>query len=415
MHVFSRIKNKNYYRFIIILLQGFYSGLPLALIGSTLQTWFAVSNINVATIGVLALVGQPYVYKFLWAPLFDRYMPPFLGRRRGWILITQFFLVLSFTAITFFNPINSPWVLALISILIAFFSASQDIVIDAYRTEILEPNEFGLGSANYTLGYRTAMLISSSGALILAAYIGWQMMYFVMSLLMVTGILITFISPEEQGEKNPVSLQQAIIEPLKDFYKRDRVWLILVFIIVYKLTDAFALSLGSKFLIDMGFSLTAIGVIYKGVGIGASLLGAFVGGIVMLRLSLFRALFLFGILQAASNLLFAWLALVGKNLLWLTIAVSGESFCSSLATVALMAFLMSLCNKKYTATQYALFSSIAAIGRVYIGPIAGIIALHYDVSVHPANWAIFYLWSFVIAVPAIVLLYWIRGQDLTNF
>lgn len=399
-------------RLFTVLFQGIASGLPLALVGSTLQAWFAVSKVDITTIGILTLVGQPYAYKFLWSPFLDRYVPPFLGRRRGWIILTQLLLVLALIATLFFRPTTSGATLACLALLIAFFSASQDIAIDAYRTEILVTNELGIGSALYTFGYRLAMLISGGGALILADYFGWHTMYLIMAGIMLMEIGVTLCSPEESIGNPPPTLREAIIEPLRDFFKREQIISIIIFIVLYKLTDALATSLSSKFLLDLGFSLSEIGTIYKGIGFFATLLGTFIGGFLMLRINLYRALFWFGILQAISNLLFAWLAINGKNLHYFMLAVFGENFCGGLGTIALMAFLMSLCNKRFTATQFALLSSIASLGRIYVGPFAGMLAKHYAVTIVPSNWAIFYFWSFAIALPSLILLVWLSRNSV---
>lgn len=400
-------------RMLTVLLHGFSSGLPLAIVGSALQAWFAVSGVDIVAIGMLSLVGQPYVYKFLWAPFLDRFILPFLGKRRGWIMLAQIGLALSILWLAFLNPVENAIFIGIIALLISFLSASQDIAIDAYRTELLTPQERGVGVALYTTGYRVAMLISGGLALILADELGWQVMFSLMAGLIVCEVLVTWLlAPEPEVTNHPSNLQQAFIEPFKNFWQRDGAITILIFIVLYKLTDVFALSLGSKFLIDLGFSLTTIGMIYKGVGLAATLLGTFCGGLLMLRISHYSALLWFGILQALSNLTFAWLALAGKSTLILACAVFAENFCGGLATIALLAFLMSLCDKRYTATQYAILSSLTAIGRVYFGPIAGVIAYYLHVEINHANWAIFFLGSFLAAIPSLILLLYLRKKKL---
>jgi PAT family beta-lactamase induction signal transducer AmpG len=402
-------KNISTYRLSIILLLGFSSGLPLALTGSTLQAWFTVSGVSIVTIGLLSLVGQPYVYKFLWAPLFDRYTPPFLGRRRGWLLITQLGLVLSIIIMALGNPKSNPYLLAAFALLTAFLSASQDIAIDAYRTDILTAPERGLGSALYTGGYRIAMMVSGGLALILADYVGWRVTYFVMAALMSIGIFANFFGKSPSVEaKPPQNFSAALVDPLREFFSRDKAWLLLLIIVFYKLGDAMSVSLTTPFLIRyLGFSLTAVGAIYKGVGLAATLLGVFIGGIIMLRLSLIRSLILFGLLQAVAIFMFVVLALVGKSYPILMITVFIDNFCNGMGTTALVAYLMNLCNPSYTATQFALLSAIASIGRVFIGPIAGILLEHI-------SWVSFFIGSFFLSLPGLFLLGWASKKSLFN-
>lgn len=395
-----------------MLLQGFSSGLPLAIIASTLQAWFASSGIKVVTIGILSLTTQPYVYKFLWAPLFDRYTLPFLGRRRGWLFLTQALLTLGILTVAFLDPIDELPIIIIVTFCIAFFSASQDILIDAYRTELLTPTERGVGVSLYNTGYRIAMLAAGGGALILADHIGWQFTFFIMTGLLAPQLLITLWAKEPAHQQPPHTLRDAVIHPLHDFFRRKMPIMILLFIVLYKFTDVVTLSLGSKFLIDIGFSLTTIGAVYKGIGLIATLSGALVGGFLMTRITLYRALLSFGLLQTFSNLTFAWLAMVGSSLSVLTIAIATESFCSGLATTAFVALLMSLCNTRYTATQYALFSSFAALGRTYIGPFAGLLAAHLQVEANPTHWAVFYIWAFAVGFPALILLMWLHKKKI---
>ena len=399
-------------RMAVMLLQGFSSGLPLALIASTLQAWFASSGIDVVTIGILSLIGQPYVYKFLWSPIFDRYMLPFLGRRRGWLLVCQALLALGVFTVAFLDPLDEPLLIGILAFFIAFFSASQDILIDAYRTELLQPHERGAGVSLYNTGYRVALLVAGGGALILADQIGWQTTFIIMAGLLALQLFVTLWAKEPTHEQHPETLRHAVIHPFQDFFKRKMAVMILLFIVLYKLTDVVTLSLGSKFLIDLGFSLTTIGAVYKGIGLIATLTGALLGGFLMMRTTLYRSLLSFGLLQTFSNLTFAWLAIVGSSLSVLTIAVATESFCSGLATTAFVAFLMSLCNKRYTATQYALFSSLAVFGRTYIGPFAGLLAKHLQVEANPAHWAVFYIWAFAVGFPGLLLLMWLHKKEI---
>lgn len=390
-------------RFFYIFLLGFSSGLPLALSGSALQAWYTVSHIDIVTIGFLGLLGQPYVYKFLWSPLLDRFKLPFLGRRRGWIIATQILLVCFIALMGCFNPAKTPLTLALLGLCVAFFSATQDIVLDAYRTDILLPEERGLGAANWVGGYRIAMLVSGGIGFIVADQIGWSRTYFLMALLMGIGIVTTLFSPKEPSNTfSPLSLTQAIIQPVKDFQERLPMIWIAIFIILYKLGDAFAMTLTTPFLIrGVGFSLTEIGIVVKGVGLLATLLGVFWGGGLMNRLGMYPALLLFGFLQAVSNLSFMWLALVGHNFTLMTVSIFVEQFCAGLGTAAFLAFLMTLCNVRYTATQYALLSALAAIGRVFVGPLSGML-------VAAVGWPVFFLLSFFFALPGLMVLMLIR-------
>ncbi len=392
-------------RMALILLLGFASGLPLGLTGTTLQAWFAMENVDIVTIGFLGLVGQPYVFKFLWAPLMDKFRLPILGRRRGWMLATQIILIIVLCFISTQNPQQSPGTLALLALLLSFLSASQDIAIDAYRTDILTSQERGMGTAMAVSGYRIAMLVSGGLTLVLAHHVGFSTTYLLMAALMSLGVIATFLC-EEPPQYNHVSptFAAAFIEPFKDFLTRDNALWLLGFIVLYKLGDAFAGSLTSAFLLKgVGFSLADVGYINKTVGLVSTLLGIFCGGIMMVRLGLFRALLWFGIAQAATNILFFFLAKVGPNYSLLVSTVFLENFGGGLGTAAFMALVMSLCNKQFTATQFALLSSLSAIGRVFVGPAAGIM-------VDKLGWAEFYLWTIVIAVPGLILLCYLRDS-----
>lgn len=389
-------------RLLIILMLGVSSGLPLALTGTLLQAWFTVSGISIVTIGALALLGQPYVYKFLWAPLLDSYIPPLFGRRRGWLIITQIGLIISITFMAFGNPQTSPVFLASLALLVAFLSASQDIAIDAYRTDILSPTERGLGAALYTGGYRCAMMISGGIGLIAADFFGWKITYLIMAALMGIGIIASWFGEEpttDHSLNSNHSFLAAVIDPLREFFSRPGAISIVLIIICYKLGDALSVSLATPFLIrELGFSLTSIGAIYKGAGLIATLAGVFIGGFLMLRLSLYRSLLLFGILQTAAILTFIQLAIVGKNYSMLFITVFVDNFCNGLGTTALVAFLMSVCDHRYTATQFALLSALAAFGRVFIGPIAGIM-------VEYMSWVSFFVCAMFASLPGLFLLW----------
>jgi PAT family beta-lactamase induction signal transducer AmpG len=387
----------------VVLLLGFSSGLPLALTGSTLQAWFTISGISLLAIGSLGLVGQPYIYKFLWAPLFDRWIPPLLGRRRGWLIITQLALLVSLASMTLANPTTNPSLLVTIAFLVAFFSASQDIAVDAYRTDILQPHERGLGATLTSWGYRVAMLVSGALALLLAEYIGWYNTYLLMSGLMSVGLLTSWFATEpDMGSQAPVTLRAAIIDPFKEFLSRKSAWLLLLFILFYKLGDALSVSLTTPFLIrGLGFSLSTVAFVNKGIGFIATLLGLLVGGVLMTRLSLFRGLLYFGILQTGAILALLQLALIGHHYGFLVFAIAVDNFCNALSSIAFLAFIMSLCDHRFTATQFALFSALASVGRVFVGPVAGLMVTYF-------SWPIFFVLSLVACLPGLYLLWYLR-------
>lgn len=385
---------------VILLILGFASGLPLALTSGTLQAWMTVENVDLKTIGFFSLVGQAYVFKFLWSPMMDRYVPPFLGRRRGWLLITQLMLLVAIAGMGFLEPSTHLRWMAALAVIIAFCSASQDIVFDAWKTDVLPAEERGAGAAISVLGYRLAMLVSGGLALWLAdKYLGWQGMYWLMAALMIPCIIATLMAPEPAIDAPvPRTLEQAVMAPLRDFFGRNNAWLILMLIVLYKLGDAFAMSLTTTFLIrGVGFDPSDVGMVNKSLGLFATILGALLGGALMQRLSLFRALLLFGLLQAVSNAGYWLLAISAKSIYTMAAAVFFENLCGGMGTAAFVALLMTLCNVSFSATQFALLSALAAVGRVYVGPVAG-----WFVEAH--GWPLFYLFSVVAALPGLVLL-----------
>ena len=400
-------------RMLVIFMLGFSSGLPGALIGGTLQAWLKTSGSSMILIGFTTLIGQPYSYKYLWAPLLDKYAPTaLLDRRRGWMLMMQVLIIGVIIAMAMFNPQamlriftwNVP-VLLVLGLLLSTCSATQDIAIDAYRIEILKHDERGLGSALGIEGYRLAMIASGGFALVLADRIGWQYTYFCMAVLMLIGVLATAIAPpiQQATEKLTANLPTLIATSFKDFLLRKKAWLILLLIILYKLGDAFSHALSSTFLLDLTFSLTEVGMINKTLGVIATLVGVFIGGLFMTKIGLYRALLFFGILAAITNLTYMFLALVGKNFEIACGAVFIENLCAGMGTAAFCALIMSLCSKNYTATQYAFLSSLAVLGRIYVGPISGYM-------VEAFGWAIFYGFSAVIAIPGLLLLVYLRKQ-----
>ena len=388
----------------VLLLLGFASGLPLALTAGTLQAWMTVENVDLKTIGFFSLVGQAYVFKFLWSPAMDRFTPPFLGRRRGWLLLTQLALMAGIVAMGFMQPGRDLTLLAALAVLVAFCSASQDIVFDAWKTDVLPPEERGSGAAITVLGYRLAMLISGGLALWLAdRYLGWQATYWLMALLLVPGVIATLLAKEPDTRATaPHSLREAIALPLKDFFQRNNAWLLITLIILYKLGDAFAASLTTTFLIrGVGFNAGDVGLVNKTLGLLATIIGALYGGVLMQRLSLFRALLLFGLLQALSNFAYWLLAVTPPHLWSMASAVFVENLCGGMGTAAFVALLMTLCNKSFSATQFALLSALSAVGRVYVGPAAGwLVALW--------GWPTFYAFTVAAALPGLLLLLFCR-------
>lgn len=383
---------------------GFASGLPLALTAGTLQAWLAVVGVDLKTIGIFTLVGLPYTLKFLWAPLMDRVVPPWLGRRRGWMLITQIAVAIGLALMGLTGPGSHPEWLGIVALGVAFMSASLDIVYDAYRTDLLLPPERGFGAAVWVNGYRFALLVASAGALVLADYIGWQATYLVLAALMASGIVTILLSPEPPVVgAAPASLSEAVGLPLRELFSRPGVYGLLGLIMLYKLGDAVAGSLQTAFFIGgIGFSASDVGYV-KGIGLAATLLGALAGGLAMARLGLMRSLLLFGALQALSNLSFMLLAWIGKSYVALAASIIVENVTGGMGTAAFVALVMSLCDHRYTATQFALLSSLEAFGRVFSGrPSAELVAL--------IGWGQFFFVSFLLALPGVWLVWRYRRQ-----
>jgi PAT family beta-lactamase induction signal transducer AmpG len=391
-------------RIAMMLPLGFASGLPLALTAGTLQAWLTVAGLDLKTIGIFTLVGLPYTLKFLWAPLMDRLVPPWLGRRRGWMLVTQMSVALGLAAMAVTGPGQRPEILGVLALVVAFLSASLDIVFDAYRTDVLLRPERGFGAAVWVNGYRCALLLASAGALLLAEHVGWQNTYLLLAALMAAGIVTILVSPEpSEPGATPASLAEAIGGPLKEFFTRPGVAGLLALIVLYKVGDAVAASLQTAFLIGgIGFSVSEVGYV-KGLGIGATLIGALAGGVAMAKLGMVRSLLFFGLLQAVSNLGFMWLAWMGKSYMALTASILVENVTGGMGTVAFVALIMSLCDHRYTATQFALLSSLEALGRVFSGrPSAELVEM--------VGWAQFFFWSFLVALPGIWLVWVLRTQ-----
>ena len=390
-----------------LLALGFASGLPLALTTGTLQAWATVDGVSLQAIGFLTLVGSAYTLKFLWAPLMDRFTPPLLGRRRGWMVITQLLLAISIMTMGALSPRDALLPLALIAVFVAFCSSSQDIAFDAYRTDVLHKEERGAGAALSVLGYRLAMLVSGGLALVIAdSWLGWGTTYVVMGALMGLSVIATLLAPEpEIPAVAPRTLSEAVTGPLLEFFNRPGAITILVLIVLYKLGDAFAGSLSTTFLIRAaGYSATEVGTINKLLGLGATIIGALTGGALMARVGLFRSLMLFGLLQAVSNLGFWLIAVSPKNIVLMATAIGVENLCGGLGTAAFVALLMSLCDRRFTATQFALLSALSAVGRTYLaGPLA-------PPMVEAYGWPTFFLVTVVIGIPGLLLLWWRRAD-----
>jgi len=393
-------------RMLITLLMGFSSGLPLLLTMSVLQAWMKLEGVDLSTIGLFALVGLPYTLKFLWAPLLDRYTPSLLGRRRGWLLLAQVGLMLSIVLLAFTSPGENPLSVALAALLLTFFSASQDIVIDAYRREALLDEELGFGSSLYVNGYRVGMLLASGGGLILADFISFTQVYLVMALFMLIGIGTTLFAPEpEVAEGQPQSLREAVIDPFVEYFRRKDALLILLFILLYKVGDTMASHMSIPFYLDIGFSTSEIGSVVKLFGFWATIIGGFLGGLMIIRIGIYKALWFFGILQGLSTAGFALLAMVGYSLAGLTGVIAFENLTAGMGTAAYVAFMASLTNKRFTATQYALLSSFMGIPRVLVAAPTGFMA-------EAMGWVDFFVFCSLIAIPGLVLLWWLRGRGL---
>jgi PAT family beta-lactamase induction signal transducer AmpG len=396
---FALLRNR---RLLAVSLLGFSSGLPLALTGATLQAWMASEKVDLSVIGMFSLVGLPYTLKFLWAPLLDRFALPTLGmglgRRRSWIFITQIALIMAIVFLGFVKPSELPGMTALVALVVSFLSASQDIVIDAYRTDILSGPELGPGAALHIAGYRIGMIVSGAVALILSDRMSWTLVYSVMALTLGVGLIATLIAPEPTVlVKPPRNLKDAVVLPFINFFKRQGSLEILAFILLYNINVVMATKLTTPFMMELGFTRTDIGVVTKGFGLLATILGTLAGGLLMPRLGMRRSLLFFGIIQGVSTLTFWALAHAGHSYPWMVASIAVENICTGMGTAAFAAFLMSICDKRYTATQYALLTSFMALTRVVGGTPTGFM-------VKAMGWENFFLFCVVIMIPGLVLL-----------
>jgi PAT family beta-lactamase induction signal transducer AmpG len=384
---------------LVALVMGFACGLPLLLTITVLQAWMKEQGVDLTVIGMISLVGLPYTLKFLWAPVMDRFTLPFLGRRRGWLLVAQAALMVSISGLGFTDPGKNPWMMAVAAFLVTFFSASQDIVVDAYRREDLPDQELGMGSSLYVNGYRVGMLLASGGGLILADHMPFFMVYQIMAACMLPGVVTTLLAPEPKtDEGTPESMKQAVFDPLIEYFSRRGALWILAFILFYKIGDTMASAMTIPFYLDIGFSKTQIGAVVKLFGFWATVAGTLIGGVIMLRLEINRSLWIFGFLQALSTAGFAVLARVGNSLPLLSTVIAFENLSSGMGTAAFIAFMASITHKKFTATQYALLSSLMGIPRVMASAPTGFFAKNM-------GWESFFIACTLIAAPGMLLLF----------
>mgnify|MGYP001330080545 FL=1 len=429
MNMFTNTLNPYFQRKIFITLSmGFVSGVPLLLTITLLQAWLTDEGISKSTIGLFALVGLPYSLKFLWAPIFDAITVSKLGRRRGWLLFTQTLLILSIIALGMTNPAMDPYNVALLAVLVTFASASQDIVIDAYRRESLTDEEQTLGASAYVLGYRIGALAAGAGGLILADYMSYQMVYEIMSCIMLYGVLITLIADEPKSNYIPSNFQDTVTRPFIEFFNRyasinnispDRLKflgerakinrrnvlenflvtpiLILLFILLYKIGDTMAHSLSTNFYLDTGFSKSEIGTVVKFFGLFATLVGAFAGGLIAYKIGLYNSLMIFGVFQAIATLGFSVLALFGDNLYLLMTVISMENLAAGMGYTAYLAFIANMTNKQFTATQFALMTALMSLPRTLFSGFSGYLVEFF-------GWELYFVFCSLIAIPALIIL-----------
>lgn len=394
-------------RMLICVFTGFASGLPLYLLLNLVPAWLRTEHVDLKVIGAFALIQFPYTWKFLWSPLLDRYVVPLLGRRRGWMLLTQVALLLVIAALGGFSPQEDLGTIVLLATLLAFLSATQDIALDAYRRELLLDNELGLGNAVHVNAYRIAGLIPGSLSLILADHLPWDTVFLVTALFMLPGIAMTLLVREPAALNTPKTLRAAVVEPFREFTGRQG-WqgalLILAFLFFYKLGDSLCTALATPFYLDMGFSKSQIGLIAKNAGLWPAVIGALLGGIWMLRLGINRALWLFGVVQVVSIFGFYWLAVQGTHaeitalhLTQLAFVIGLEAFGVGLGTAAFVAYIAHTTHPAYTATQFALFTSLAAVPRTFVNATAGWL-------VEQMGWSGFFLLCAILAIPGMLLL-----------
>ncbi len=390
-------------KMLAILVLGAASGFPNQLTESALQAWLKDAGASNTTIGVMSYVALPYLLKFLWAPFVDRYPLPFLGRRRGWMFAMQLALALTIALFALQEPRATLVPITVCAVAIVFFSATQDIAFDAYRTDVSLPQERGLAAAATNLGYRTAAWVASAFALIVADHFGWRPAFLVLAATMLAFCVASVLAPDSNGHHAPRSLSESVLEPLRELLGTPGAAALLGVVLLFKVGDAFANKLFTPFMLDIGFSKTSIALIAKSLFTVSALAGSVLGGVVMVRLGLLRSMLLFGVLQALTNLLYCLLALAGKNYLIMVAAVVLEHVAGAMGGIALVALIMALCDVRYSAFQYALLSALALLPRYGLGGPAGWVADH-------AGWYVYYVVSFALALPGLAMVWLMRRR-----
>jgi len=391
-------------KMVAIMALGAASGFPNQITESAMQAWLKDSGVNLATIGALTYVSLPYLFKFLWAPLLDRYPLPFLGRRRGWMLVTQIALAIAIAAYAVQNPATWLTPITVCAVAIAFFSATQDIVIDAYRTDVSQPSERGMAAAANNLGYRTTAWIASALALVIADWVGWQPAFLILAGIMLIFCLATFFAPEPHyAQQPPRTLQESVVVPLRELLATPSAAALILLVVLFKVGDAFALRLFTPFMMDVGFSKTEIGVVLKAIFTTSAIVGAVLGGVLMVKLGLFRSMLIFGVVQTLSNFLYYALALTGKSYPLMIVAVGVDNIAGAMGNIASVALIMALCDVRYSAFQYALLSGFALTPRYILGGPAGYIA-------DRGGWDTYYIVSVLLAVPGLLLVWFMRDK-----
>lgn len=405
MTVWSQLFSR---KMLICIFTGIASGLPLYLLINLLPAWLRTEQVNLTTIGLFALIQFPYTWKFLWAPFLDRYALPVLGRRRGWMLLTQALLLLVIASMGAFSPQNDLGMIALFATFLALLSATQDIALDAYRRELLSDHELGLGNSIHINAYRVAGLIPGSLSLILADHLPWHTVFIITALFVLPGMVMTLLVKEPVVASKPLTLRDAVVEPFREFINRDGLrgaLTVLLFIFLYKLGDSMCTALATPFYLDMGYSKTEIGLIAKNAGLWPAVIGGLLGGIWMVKIGINKALWLFGFVQLATIFGFVWLAALGPQvavdaaaLARLGLVIGAEAFGVGVGTAAFVAYIARATHPAYTATQFALFTSLAAVPRTFINAGAGWM-------VEVAGWEQFFWLCALLAIPGMLLLF----------
>ena len=391
-------------RLLAVLLLGFSSGFPIAFVAGTLQAWLKTHGLNIRLIGMATLLQLPYLLKFLWAPFLDRYALPFLGRRRGWIFVTQVLAALLIGAMSLLDPSQAVLPVAMVAFALAFVGASQDVVIDAYRTDIVSGAERGPAASATQTGYRLALLVTGAAAFILAEQIGWPATHRWMACIMFACIAATLVAPEPTGIRPPTSLKEAVVEPLREILARWPLLPLILLLVLYKLGEALTLSLSTPYLQDLGFTLREIGIASKGFGLAATIVGVIAGGFMVARWGLYRALVVLAIGQLATAFPYLLLSLIDKSYAAMIATIVVQNVGDGMGTAAFTALLMAICNVRFSAFQYALLSSVASVPRVFLGPLAGYIVDQLG------GWVTLYTVCAIVALPGILLLKFLRER-----